>query len=347
MIKTKNLVILGIVLVVLLGVNLAQRSGHRQETSRSSVVELLPAGVTAEQLTRITLGQGDDDEAVVLEKDPEGWVVASAWGAAANPERVEGLVRNLQGLTGEFRSDSAAVLPDYLLDERAVRVRCLDAAGATVLALDVGGKPERFPGNFVRRPGSDAVYVSQKNVLSQLGIYGEPEKPGNRYFLELQAVQLDRNDVDRLVVTGSDFAWDLSKEFAVVPPAADAPDSVQAAPEVDRLTWEWRATAGDGPALAKTKVDAVLNSLAVIRATDLVDPAADPATYGLDAPGRRAELHLQDGTTVTLRFGADREAVEGAPAGTFMQREGDPTVWVVTEYAMANIFKPLAELQAE
>ena len=60
MIKTKNLVILGIVLVVLLGVNLLQKSGHRKATSRSSVVELLPAGVTAEQVARITLGQGGE-----------------------------------------------------------------------------------------------------------------------------------------------------------------------------------------------------------------------------------------------------------------------------------------------
>jgi hypothetical protein len=347
MMKTKNLVILAVILVVLLGVNLAQRTAHRSETGRSSVVELLPAGITPDQLARITIGQGDQDEAVVLEKDPDGWKVVSAWNARANLQRVEGLVRNLQGLTGEFRSGSADVLPDYKLDAQAVRVRCYDDAGAAVLALDVGGKPERFPGNFVREPDADDVYVSQKNILAQVGIYGDPEPPTSRYFLELQAVKVDRADVDRMVVSGDGFGWDLTKDFATVPPPADAPDSVQAEPQVDRATWEWRRTAGDGPALAKSKVDAVLNSLVSVRATDIADPAVDPATSGLDAPARRAELHLQDGTTVVLEFGADREAVADSPAGTYMRRDGDDTVWVLTEYAVKNIFKTLEELQAE
>lgn len=347
MIKTKNLVILAVVLVVLLGVNLVQRSEYRSETGRSSVVELLPAGVTPDQLGRIAIGQGSQNEAVVLEKDPDGWKVSTSWGAKANLSRVESLVRNLQGLTGEFRSKSTEVLPDYKLADEALQVRCYDPAGAVVLALDVGGKPERFPGNFVRKPDSDEVYVSQKNILAQVGIYGEPEPPAGRYFLELQAVQVDRNEVDRMTVQGAEFAWDLAKDFAMVPPPADAPDSVQAEPTIDRGTWEWKRASGSGDALAKSKVDAVLNSLVAVRATDIADPHADPAGYGLAAPSRRAELHLQDGSSIVLAFGADREAADDSPAGTYMRRAGDETVWVVTEYAVKNIFKALEELVAE
>ena len=348
MITTRNLSILAVVLIALFGISLLQKSGHEKSTSRSSVTELVATGLTADDLDRITIGYGSDSEAVVLVRTPAGWVVETAWNAAASQQRIDALVRNLTGLTGEFRSDSAEVLADYGLDGAgSVTVRATGTDGATAIALDVGRKPERYPGNFVRRPDDNRVFVSQKNVLSQLGIYGDPELPQSRFFLELQAVQEDRLAVDRIVVQGVDFAWDLAKEFAAAAPVPDAPDSAAAAPGIDRNTWEWQATTGSGPALAKSKVDAVLNALVAIRATDLVDPGADAAVYGLANPGRRAELHLQDGSAIVLEFGDDRAAAEGVPAGTYMRRVGEPTVWVVTEYAMKNIFKPLAELQAE
>lgn len=339
MIKTKNLVILGVALVVLLGVSLLQRTGHRKATSQSSVSELLPAEVVPADLSRITLGLGDNAEAVVLSNTPTGWTVDTAWNAAASQDRIDTLVRNLTGLTGEYRSNSAEVLADYgLADTSAVHIRAYDPKGEVVMALEVGNKPERSQGNFVRQPDNDKVYVSQKNILAQLGIYGGPELPQGRYFLDLQAVKENRLDVDSVVVDG----LNLSKVFATNPP-----DSTHTEPTVDRNTWEWELAGKSSPALAKSKVDAVLNTLEAIRANDLVDPQADLATYGLDKPDRRAEIHLQDGRVIGLNFGDSREAVGKAPAGIYMQVDGQDNVWVVTEYTVKNIFKGLDDLKAD
>lgn len=343
MIKTKNLVILGVALVVLLGINLMQRQGHQKATSQSASTDLLIADLVPADLSRITLGQGAQAEAVILSNTPTGWVVDTAWNAKANQQRIEALVRELTGLSGEFRSDSEEVLADYGLGEAtAVHIRAYDPAGAVVMALDVGRKPERYPGNFVRQPDNNKVYVSQKNLLGQVGIYGEPDLPPNRYFLELQAVQEDRLEVDSMVIETREGTLELAKVFAT-----EEPDSAGSAPNVDRNTWEWQLTGKSGTALAKSKVDAVLNSLVAIRANDLVDPAADPASYGLDQPQRRAVLRLQDGREISLDFGNDREAVDKAPAGTFMRIEGQDDFWVVTDYAVKNIFKSLDELKAE
>jgi len=116
---------------------------------------------------------------------------------------------------------------------------------------------------------------------------------------------------------------------------------------LDRNTWEWQLAGPDQTALMKTKVDAVLNSMVAVRATDLVDPKADLATYGLFEPRRSASFTLQDGRIINLIFGDKREAVDGAPAGTFMQMSGEATIWVVTDYAVNNIFKSLADLKQE
>jgi len=348
MIKTRNLVILGVALVGLLGINLMQKSGHDKATSKSSVAVLVADGFVPADLSRITLGQGGQNEAVVLSNTPTGWTVDSSWFAKANLPRIETLVRNLAGLTGEYRSDSAEVLGDYGLGENdALLIRAYDPAGDLVIALDVGRKPERYPGNFVRHPDDNKVYVSQKNVLAQVGIYGEPEVPQNRYFLELQALKEDRLEVDRIVVDSGDERLEFLKIFAQDPIVEGAEGAEDAAPTFDRNTWEWRLAGDQGTALAKTKVDAVLNSLVAVRATDLVDPEADLASYGLADAGRRAELHLQDGRQLVLNFGDDRAAVDSAPAGTYMQLEGENTVWVVTEYAVKNIFKGLEDLKPE
>ncbi len=343
MIKTKNLVILGVALAVLLGINLMQRSGHKKATNRSAATELVVAGLVPADLSRIVLGQGSQAEAVSLSNTPTGWMVDTAWNAKANQERIETLVRDLTGLNGEFRSDSAEVLADYGLgDSTAVLVRAYDPAGAVVMALNVGRKPERYPGNFVRQPDNNKVYVSQKNLLAQLGIYGEPELPQSRYFLELQAMQEDRLEVDSMEIGAGEGTLKLAKVFAT-----NEPDSAGAAPTIDRNTWEWQLTGKSGTTLAKSKVDAVLNSLVAIRANDLVDPTVDAADYGLDQPGRRAILHMRDGREISLDFGSDREAVDKTPAGTFMRIDGQENVWVVTDYAVKNIFKGLDDLKAE
>jgi len=340
MIKTKNLVILGVALVVLFGINMMQKSGHRTATNQSSVTVVIPGPIAADDLQSITLGYGDEAESVVLDHTPTGWVVASAWGAEADATRIEALVRNLQGLTGEYRSDNGEVLADYgLADNNAVHIRATGSGNEPGFGLEVGRKPERYPGNFVRLPDENRVYVSQKNLLAQLGLYGEPQAPENRYFLQLQAVKEDRLQVDQVSITDG-HTLTLVKKFAV-----EEPDSAGAEPSLDRNTWEWELAGGKKASLAKTKVDAVLNSLVAIRATDVVDPTADLATYGLDNPSRHAELKLADGGIVSLDFGADREATEGVPAGTYLKVGDKPTVWVATEYAIKNIFKSLDELK--
>ena len=345
MIKTKNLVILGVALVVLLGVSLMQKSGHKKATNQSSVVELVATGIVPDDLSRITIGFGADSEAVALSNSPVGWLVDTAWGAKANLVRIEALVSALTGLGGEYRSDNADVLPDYGLGEQnAITIRAFDPAGETVIALNVGLKPEGGQGNFVHQPQSNKVYISLKNLLSPLGIYDKPEVPQSRFFLELQALQQDRLEIDRMIVTNNGQQLEFLKIFA----QQETPEGAEDAPlTFDRNTWEWRLAGDNSVPLAKTKVDAVLNSMVAIRATDLADPKADLATYGLDATDRRVEMYLQDGRVLKLNFGDDRPALNSAPAGTFMQMEGDSTVWIVTEYAITNIFKGLADLQPD
>ena len=347
MIKNRNILILAGVLVLLLGISLVQKTDHDMSTGRSSTVKVVEGAVTADQLDRLTLGQGEDEEAVVLLSTPTGWVIASAWDAPANKQRLDTLLRNVSDLSGEFRSDNESVLADYgLSDEGSVKIRAYDKEGNLALAVDIGGKPERFPGNFVKRPGSSAVYLSQVNLLSKLGLYDGPAVPGNLHFLDLQVVQEDRLAVDRITLDDSGRILELVKEFAEEKPVAgqETADGDDEPAGLDRTTWEWKLTAPRSEALAKTKADGVLGALVSIRATDVDDPAGDLAAYGLAEPSRTATMTRQDGTEMTLEFGNTREAEGDLKAGAWMKVRGKSTVWVVSEYTVNNIFKSVEDL---
>ena len=128
---------------------------------------------------------------------------------------------------------------------------------------------------------------------------------------------------------------------------APAEGDTAATPGVDRLTWEWELTAPRTTALAKTRADGVLSAVTTVRAVDVDDPGADAAAYGLAEPVRTATLVFADGRRLELRFGAERTAQDGRPAGVWMQAGDDPTVWVVTTYAVNNIFKTVEDLLPE
>lgn len=346
MIKTRNLVILAAVLVVLIGINMLQKSSHEKETTASATEVVLDGEFSEENTARLTLAYGPGEPQVVLEKGPEGWLLPSRFGARANDQRVAAVLRNFSNVVGEFRSESGEVLGDYgLQDDECVTVRGFDASGQELFALCLGQTPAGFPGQFIRRPDSNRVYVSQKSLLSHLGIYGEPAAPTARHFLELQAVKEDREDIDAVVIRDGDTVLDLTKRYAVIEPAEDAPEG--ATPTEDRGLWEWLENGQPATDLAKTKVDGVLGSAVSIRATDVADPTKDLSVYGLADPARSVVLERQDGTQLRLDFGASREGSEGTAAGTYLQVDGEDTIWVVTDYTVKNIFKEREELAAE
>ena len=346
MLKTKNLVILAVIVVILAGISFIQKSGHEKTTSAAATAVVAEGEFSRDNLKRITIGYGDQPEVVVLAAQPDGWVVESAWDAPADEQKIDNLLRNLSDLRGEFRSDKADVLADYGLDDASsIKIRGADTAGTEVLAIDVGKKAEGGQGNFICRPGSSDVYLSSKGVLTQLGIYGEVAAPKQTHFVALQAVKEDRQDIERIVLHDGDQTLDLVKKFSVIEPAPD--DTTGAGPTVDRATWEWRLAGHDDVALAKSKVDGVLGALVSLRAADVDDPGVDAAVYGLDAPTRTATLLREDGSQCVLRFGGERKAGDGVTAGVWMQVDGEGPIWVVADYTTRNVFKSLDDLKAE
>ncbi len=343
--NSRNLVILVVVLVVLGGINLLQRTAHHKDTSRAATEVLVQDNFKADDLDRITLGWGPDQVVVDLVKNPDGWVVASSWQNKATESRIDGLLKAVNGLSGEFRSDKAEVIGDYgLADSTAVHMRFYQHENP-VISLEVGNRSQGQQGNFVRKTGDNTVYLSTVNLLSPLGIYSGPEMPKDRQFLDLQAVKEDRLAVNSITLHDGKHTLEMQKIFAMVAPDSTAPEGSQ--PQANRSSWEWKLVKPRQASLAKTKADGVLGTTVNIRATDVSDPGVESSVYGLDKPTRTATLAMADGSTIVLEFGAQRPTEGDHPAGTWMRVKGQNTVWVVADYVTNNIFKSVDDLLPE
>ena len=346
MLSKRSLYLLVVFVAALALISLLQRQSHQRTTSRASSETLIAGVYTADDLQRIVVGYGADDEALVLERQPDGWTVATAWAAPASGQRIDSLLRSLSGLNGEFRSDDRDVVPDYgFTDTTTVVITAEGNDHTRAFSIEVGKKAERSVGNFVKRPGENAVYLTGKSVLSDLGLYSGPGRPQAKHFIDLQAYRIDRNEVEAITLHDGDQTIVLRKDF---PESAAASDTTDLALESDRSVYEWKLLQPYRKAAAKTKADAVQTALVSLRAVDVADPGVDRAVYGLAAPTRTAIVELQDTSTVTIAFGHERQRdSDDQPAGRYLVIGDDPTIWVVSEYVVANIFKSYEELLPE
>jgi hypothetical protein len=339
MMKSRNLAIMAALIVVLAGINFMQKNNHQKSTSGSAVSTLIEGQWSVDTVGRLAIGYGAEENVVSLVKNPDhSWAVSSAWQAPGETQNIANLLLSLVALKGEFRSDDAAVLGDYqLARDQAVSIHAYANDGSSAFELLVGKATDGAPGNFVRLSSDNRVHATQIDLLAILGLYSGPGPAENKHFIHLKPLGFDQGAVDKIVLSDDRQTTAMTKTFADT---------------TDRATWEWELDADPDTALARTKVDALLNALLGIRAVDVDNPAGDTRVYGLQEATRKATIFLADGSSQVLLFGSRREAGPGGssgstlPAGQWLQVEGKNEVWIITDYTVNNIFKNVDELKA-
>jgi hypothetical protein len=254
------------------------------------------------------------DTTVELARSGEGWVVATRWNWPAKKDLVEQVFADLKDLRGEVRSSTDEVLADYKIDDADGMHLVATGAGGTELFHLVVGKTSLRGGCFVRKSGSNEVLLTTASLRSPFGLWGEDRKPVDpKRWLELRVTDVERNDVDRIVLRDGSSEIVLEKAFG---PAV--PDTAGGAPKPDRTNWTWKPDAKGE--IDKAKADGILGTLTNLYAADVIEPK-DAAEYGLDGTARVAELAMADGKTIRIRFGAALEdgkmrVVQVGDAGT-------------------------------
>ncbi len=153
-----------------------------------------------------------------LIKDKDGWKVGiskqghSFW-APAKKSKVERLLGLLQGLQGEVRAEGKRHLSVFGLDEGKGLKVTLKKGKSDELSIIIGGKGPEWGSSFVRRPGSNTVYLVQRDILSVFDIWSKrPDKPLDPDpWVNLKVIPAFPSDIDRCSY-GSDVTdWVLSR----------------------------------------------------------------------------------------------------------------------------------------
>lgn len=346
--NARTLLILAVLVLALFAVRVYQDRSHELKTSTSDTIAVLDAAFTNTDVNRIVIGFGADSTAIDLERLPESWVARSAYDHTVDEARVNSLLNELNGLRGEFRSDTGDVLADYGLglDNNKIRVTLYGTEWENIFDLDIGEKSEGGTGNFIKRPGQDAVFLTRSNLLGQMGLYSGPELPHPRHFLELEVFKCDREAIASISIHDGESSLGMEKIYSA-PEAIVADDGTTTQGEIDYSIWEWALVEPEPQPLAKTKVDAIANALASVRAKDVDDPMVNLDTYGLWRAERRISVVMRDGSEVELRFGSQIQSGDESPTGQWLMTSQDRTIWILDTWKADQLFKTLEDLKPD
>lgn len=327
--NNRNLIIL-VGIVVVLGAVYALSSQRRPSLDTTGgFVDLVVGTLSTDEVESISIRRGEGGFTLV--NGDQGWIVEDHFGAPANLNKIRTLLGNLEGVSGEARSDAAGVLASYALDDsQAYR---LQVAGHLDLLI---GK-RAGSGCFVREAGSNLVYATDYNFLSDLGVWGDDRPvPEVSSWVDLLAFEVRREDVTSVRIEGEETVT-LDRELIVAESAADS----TAVPASAGDNYEWRVN-GDFVG-SRSRGDAVLSALVSVRARNVLARGDNPEGSGLDSP-RRVVVTLEGATERTLLFGSEVEDMSGQ---VWFRVEGEELIWAVPEFVRSNLFKSADDLRAE
>lgn len=343
--SNRSLVMLGVIVVVAGLLYVAGSRQRRHMDTTGGFVDVVEGQLSTTDVFGLKAYRGSAPEAgFSLVKRGDEWFMDSHYDAPANLNKVRTLLGNLESVEGEIRSNDASVLADYALaDSSALHVEVRDESGSEVAHVLVGKRSGS--GGFVRTAGSNEVILGDHNFLSDFGMWGEDQKdPDRSSWLELAVFKVVADSVHALDLKWSEGSLAMQKEFEEPEPVV--PDTTGAAPPPPAVpSYEWRVTAPGSFLAMKTRADGLLNSLASLRARDVVGPyAAEAVDYGLGEDADRIVVSMADGSSRTLWFG--KEVPDDANQFYF-RVDGEELVWSVPGHSRTNLFKSVDELKPE
>ena len=325
MMKSKSVIPLMVLLAVLVGLIFLKDAKQERPNIQERVKTLIPADVSLANVAKLVISSGvQPDQPVTLvrdESDTEAWRVENHFNAPVNKDKISGYLDALIGAKGEFRATAASdeALQQYeLTADKAFAVEAFGAGAEQATFKLLIGKAPSYQQVFVRMDGSNDVYVLDKDLRAEAGVYARGEEtpaeaPKADVWLDKQVLSFDKTKATRLAFHTS--YRDLTLEFAAKqkeaqPATDDEGEGAEGAPEQPEVTYEWVvAEGGPGAALKPNAVDGLLNFLSTLKATDIVDPAT-AAEWGLETPAFTSTITV-DGQEFVLEGGCPESAADG------------------------------------
>lgn len=335
--KSKQILMLGIVLAALLLVVMVGRL-MREPAQTQIEEETLVGKFEPSAVASIEFYHGArPGETVKLKKDGS-WVVPSKYGARADEKRINNLLDDLRGLSGEVRADSEELLGDFgITEDLAVHLIIKDSVGSQITHLLIGKAGPDWRSSFVRSAGSSSTYLVNVGLLSRLGVGRPAEGP-------VTGID-DALWLDLTIAPGVD--WKKATALSLRSPRTEL--SFKRVVEegdrkkVDPQTAQWEVTAEGVPYAAQSQgVRGLLRSLENLRAEEVADPAKKDR-YAFAQARHIATLTFEDNTTKKILVG--KEAPEKDNRKRFyLKVEGERIPLVAAEHVVDRLFENAKKL---
>lgn len=318
--KKQHLWGLAAVLVVLLLVRLAvdRRPDTASSLDEAGLALLFEQGPAAADVSWIRVAGPGDGEDLVAERVGTTWRIASAHGAPADGEAVEGFLRAVTGLRGELRGEGESLNSEFGVDESsASRVDLGSEAGKPLATLWIGAEGDARGAHFVRVEGSSRIHHAIEGVSEALGLQGSNREPSPERWVRLELFDLGTTGVTRIQADRPDQNWLLEKA-----PPHDGEDGADA---------RWRvAEPATNLKVDAAGIEALAGRLVRVRATSVLDPASEACAR--EALTRRLSVQAADGEG-GLDVGSEPLAGDLVAA----RLDGDATCWGLSRWTAESL----------
>ncbi len=311
--KTKQLLILGGVLVVLAIVVLALENPFGKSAYDKKVETATPLfpNFDKEQVAKIEIIASDGT--ATLSKQDGNWVVASMDNYPADSEGVDELLTKV----GEFKntqrvSSNPEKQADFEVDSSGVEAKLMDATDKVLAHLFVGKTTPGFLSSYVRAADSNDVYVAQGYLQSVFN-------KGTRTWKDRTIFAFNKGNVTELNISSPEETVELRLD----------------------TNGTWQMLKPEASAVNTNEVDTLLTTFSELKTDDFSEAQDDLAAYGLDTPQSVISAVLNDGTTATLYIGTEAEGK------LYVKREDKDTIFRLFTSNVDRLVKKSGTLKAE
>ena len=268
------------------------------------------------------------------------------YGCKAQKNRIDRLLDTVLEMTGKVRSSDPKHLDSYkITDSQGVHFILKDETDKSLANLIIGKRSEDSDAGFVRFADKEKVYAVDKNLLSTLGVYGDPDTLTmfkDDSFIDLQAVDQDKDKLELIgmVVNGKEMVIkQIEKEVEVT--NADSTKSTK--PEKIWVLQKGKKEVE----LDKKEVDKFVRDVTKIRAQKVIDRIGNTlgdlnksGKFGFSRPTHYVVFKRPDGPQENVIFGTAYEKDKGY----YMHVQYDGLVYEVVKSNYDKIFKWMDDL---
>ncbi len=346
--KEKHLKILAAVFLGLLVIFFVTKPRHRS-VNIEELVQNVIIGVAADDVGQIEVYRetgGKDPARMVLNKTESGWRLPTYFNAKGQKTQIERLIKDAIDMTGTVRSTDPKHHDTYAItDAKGIHFLLKDESGKVMANLIIGKKPDDQGSSFVRFSGNDKVYFTDKDLLSDLGVYGDIDTVSHfnaRRFADLHAVDQKKEDLEMIALVSGAKRIILKQ----VEREEDAAKNDSTAAGQKKKVWVLAQGKKESDLDTKA-VDSFLRDVTSIYASEVVDGIGNsladlnkPARYGTDKPGHYIVFKKPDRPQENVIFGKEYEK----DAGYFLEVQSDGLVYKVSKANFDRIFKWIDDL---